>query len=160
MFKKIKLISGKTQRTRIWEVQCSNCSSIKTIKEASLLRGSDCGCKHIGKTINDFTIINYTNKYYVCQCKCGKIIKSKNILLGKQISCGCIEYGTYGKLTYNKNGIFCSCGKEVNIDKRKLLCGSTQSCGCYQKEKAKENLKKAVDKIKIYSDLEAEQRIR
>jgi hypothetical protein len=160
MYSKLELISGTTIKNKIYKVICTNCNNIKQITEASLLRNNSCNCKYINTIINNITIINYSNNYFTCKCFCSKIFTSKNILSGKQKSCGCLDYGKYNYLTYNKDGIFCDCGKKVNISRRNLLSGNSTSCGCYQKIKAKENLIKATNKIKIYSDQEAIQRDR
>lgn len=158
MFNK-KIIFGNKVKNRILEVECTNCSFVRTIKEQSFNKGIKCGCNYIGTKINNFDIIGYDGKF-ICKCICGKIIKSKNILLGKQKSCGCLDYGKYGRLTYNESGLICECGKTVPLNRRNLLSGGLQSCGCAREEKSWIGLNKALLKNKIYSDVESEQRIR
>lgn len=160
MYEKLQLISGTTQKNKIYSVICNSCNNIKQITEARLIRDNSCYCKYINTKINNITILNYKDNFFTCKCICNKIFKSKNILSNKQKSCGCLNYGKYNYLTYNENGIFCDCGKKVNISIRNLLSGNSKSCGCYQIIKAKENLIKATNKIKIYSGLEAIQRNR
>jgi len=160
MYQKQHLISGNCSKNRIWSVICKSCNNTKTITENHFNKNNSCNCKYIHSKINNIEIIDFKNNEFICKCFCGKLFNSKNILSKKQKSCGCLDYGTYHNLTYNEFGIFCKCGKKVNISKRNLLSGNSKSCGCIQKIKAKENLQKALSKIKIYSNLEAAQRTR
>lgn len=165
MYSKLQLLSGTTYKSRIWQVICNNCKSVKSISESNLSKSS-CNCKYINSIINNIQIINYKDNFFICKCFCNKIFNSSNILSGKQKSCGCLNDLTnkkYENLLYlnkenNKWKCLCNCGNIKYLNSNSF--GKVQSCGCIQKTKAKENLKLALNKIKIFSNIEAAQRIR
>ena len=120
----------------------------------------------IGKIFGQLTVLerDYSshkdnNKYYKCQCSCGKIciVRGNSLRTGHTKSCGCLqkkkasEIGNhnvenligqkFGKLTVlsrsenSKNNRVvwhckCECGNECDILAYNLKNGNTQSCGC------------------------------
>lgn len=97
-----------------WKCQCLNCGRIKTIQGAAIRNGhsKSCGClqKQITSenTLNDLTHKQFgdlyvlerdkskpkghqSKAYWICQCKCGKILSVVGVDLksGHTQSCGC-----------------------------------------------------------------------
>lgn len=158
-----------------WICKC-DCGNIKSILGCNLTKPFNgvkaCGCEKLGPRKNREDLVgqkfnrllvleevknsnNYNNnRYWKCQCDCGKIIvvdvgKLKN---GHTKSCGCYNLEKcklprenlvgkkFNKLTVLKsvgviNGRYswlcrCDCGKEVVICTNHLNSGHTKSCGC------------------------------
>ena len=76
------------------------CGKIINIKNSHINEQISCGCGRIkypiGYRFNRLTIIsigekidNSSEKYYKCQCDCGKIIYLRANRINKQKSCGC-----------------------------------------------------------------------
>ena len=108
------------------------------------------------------------NKYWVCQCDCGKIksIQGSHLISGATQSCGCLHKEKisnnlvnqkFGKLTVIKDsgkrtknrGIIweckCDCGKITEVTTNNLKQKITFSCGCLKQSKGEfiiENLLK------------------
>ena len=124
----------------------------------SALRDSkiySCGCKNktnINKIIDltnrqfgELKVLEYVgNRYWRCQCSCGKIISTlgKYLTNGTKTSCGCIKgdmdislgskIGNWEVIEKRPNYKYlcrCSCGKEQEVLKYRLLDGSSTSCG-------------------------------
>ena len=87
------------------------------------------------------------NKYWKCQCECGRItsVRDDSLKSGGSKSCGCpppsILIGQkVGKLTVigraskNKFLCECECGNKTEVFGSNLNRRHTVSCGCYQKE--------------------------
>lgn len=113
----------------------------------------------IGKTYNEFKVIEYSHKkgnkhYWKCLCSCGeeKVVETHNLIKGNSKCCGGrihrIENLTnrvFGKLTVveyshtnNSNKSYwkcnCDCGNEITVRSDCLKDGNTKSCGCLNNE--------------------------
>lgn len=106
--------------------------------------------------------------YYLCKCDCGneKWIRA-DLLTNERVSCGCKREYKFRDLTNKRFGMLtaikivsrtknngylwkckCDCGKYKDVPLSSLISGRVVSCGCYQKSKAKDNVKKAIQKFK------------
>lgn len=106
--------------------------------------------------------------YYLCKCDCGneKWMRS-DTLTNKTMSCGCKRGYNFRDLTNKRFGMLtaikvvgttknngylwqckCDCGNYKDVSLSNLTSGKIVSCGCYQKSKAKDNAKKAMQKFK------------
>lgn len=106
--------------------------------------------------------------YYLCKCDCGNEKWIRSDLLTKEgVSCGCKRGYNFRDLTNKRFGMLtaikvvgttknngylweckCDCGNYKDVPLSGLISGKIVSCGCYQKSKAKENAKKAIQKFK------------
>lgn len=100
----------------------------------------------------------YNNRYWLCECTCGKQVKIRSTILtsGKKTHCGCKNYlklnlinQKFGYLTVkefagrDKWGSYlwlceCTCGNTVTVATKRLTTGEKTHCGC--KSKRKQNL--------------------
>lgn len=118
--------------------------------------------KLIGQKFNKLTVLKVaeerSNKedraYYECECECGKhvILRGTDLVLGKQLSCGCAKKDAearkrtdltgqqFGRLTVrgfshieNQASYWrcrCSCGNELVVKGSYMTSGHIHSCGC------------------------------
>lgn len=111
-------IKNSARRWRAWKCRCK-CGTIKDVSEQSLLTGksTSCGCKRgkairrsepyedlTGKHFGYWTVIKHLPntrslngaliQNWLCKCICGteKSVSRSNLLSGRSISCGCINY--------------------------------------------------------------------
>lgn len=115
-----------------------------------------------------------------CLCDCGtiKIIKGRNLKIGKTKSCGCLSTGPksttpIGK-KYNRLTIFkkigrskcrqqiveceCDCGNKINTLLSRVKKGICKSCGCLKKEN--DNNRKGENNPRYNPELDDDHRIR
>lgn len=105
--------------------------------------------------------------YYYCKCDCGNEKWIRSDILNKTENCGCnrkyrfkdLANERFGKLValqcvgVSKNNGYiwsckCDCGNYKNIPTGNLISGTSLSCGCLQKDKARQNVKKAFETFK------------
>ena len=152
-----------------WYCLCS-CGKTKEVAASSLRRSltASCGCSRkkislIGQVFGLYTVIKPapsrpskrgTRTYWVCRCSCGAIkqVRTRSLIEGTTLSCGCKKKHnligkTYGQLTViapaltrmssggNPQAYWscrCSCGTIKEVAANELKKGSTISCGCYR----------------------------
>ena len=134
-----------------------------------------------GKYINDWLVMQRSDKkyYWTCVCKCGKVkdVWYSGLLNGNSKGCGCESWRNYdeyykeevgkqyGRLKVLKfikkenNSYYfeceCSCKdkNKVIVGLRELRSGSTSSCGCIRKERGKTEKEKLEHYRKIHHEL-------
>lgn len=166
--------------------KCDCGKEISVAKEKLNENRKSCGChkkkycfddpKYIGRKYGDWTILEYSDKKFLCECKCGsrKHVDAYNLIGGYTKDCGCgrkkkmstikskysekeIINKVFGRLTVisraknDKHGkkryvCKCDCGNTVTVTAQCLYSGHTQSCGCLI-SKGNEELKKALEII-------------
>ncbi len=106
-----------------------------------------------------------TNRYHLCQCKCGikRWITRSSLDGGKSKSCGCSRSLTgkrFGRLTVlNRNkqtGKYicqCDCGKKTSVFTGGLTSGATKSCGCLLREMLDKRKANAIFRLPEYGVL-------
>lgn len=136
--------------------------------------------EHVGKKFNKLTILGHTfkstkstkkQKYYSCQCDCGrtKDIISYNVLSGHIKSCGCVRnmqhYDEYIGHKFNdltilelfnrKKGdkptyrCLCDCGNEKIAEAFKVVSGGIKSCGCRASQDYKSLIGTKINKLEL-----------
>ncbi|MDU2491193.1 MAG: AP2 domain-containing protein [Clostridium celatum] len=128
------------------------------------MEGKDLTGSGVGKLLLIKRKRENNRTFYYCKCDCEneKWIRADKIK-GETANCGCERKYKFKDLTNKKFGMLtalevvgstknngylwkckCDCGKIKNIPLSTLISGTTISCGCYQKQKAKDNITKAV----------------
>lgn len=166
--------SGLDDRGNVlWKCRC-DCGNERFVPAASLTsdKTKSCGCvreekSHIPKHRTDYTgqkfgyltVIEKLDEkirpgeyLYLCECECGKQIKSVAGLLlsGDKVSCGCKRrddlvgqrFGRWTVLEYigdKKHKCRCDCGNIGEVQNSMLKSGRSQSCGCLARELTSKN---------------------
>lgn len=155
-----------------WNCRCS-CGVEREVLGNHLRNGRQTQCGHggspkridlTGQQFGDLTVLKYAgDKYWLCQCSCGKIkeIHGTRLRNGWVTSCGHrsgfkdLTGKRYGKLVVQKyvgDGNYeclCDCGNTKTVYAGNLRNGSTISCGCAVSAISEDDIKNA---IKYYQD--------
>ena len=151
-----------------WLCKCS-CGVEREVLGKHLRNGRQTSCGHAGsprridltgQKFGDLTVLKYAeDKYWLCQCSCGRIkeIHGTRLRNGWVTSCGHrsgfkdLANKRFGKLVpikYLHGGYYecqCDCGNKRTVYAGNLRNGSTISCGCAVKAITKEDILEVIN---------------